>query len=227
MTSVAQVVQSAVAAARSEAEDRKKRSEDILKKHGIDVPTNLPRLVSSKEVKLRDVEEVARRTMALCIVAARAEGNANLPTSEVLKLIAMRGLSKDLSSAEQVFLGEKKPDKRIMQQYLWRYEAAWMLMWAMGYVKNPGEMGKPCNVRNLVDAVVSKSLVQLMEGAKLRTSGEILDMMDYAYRLHAAARLVHEKTGKPMPGVMIRVVFERHYALNWIIRRAEWDGPIV
>jgi hypothetical protein len=226
MASVAQVVQSAVAAARSEAEDRKKRSEDILKKHNIAVPS-LPRLVSTKEVKLRELEEVARRTMALCIVAARAEGNPKLPVGEVLKLIAMRGLAKDLTSAEKVFLGAPSPDKKTMQQYLWRYEAAWMLMWALGYVKNPGEMGKPCNVANLVQSVVPKSLVQLMEGAKLRTAGEILDMMDYAYRLHAAARQTLEKTDKPIPGVMIRVVFERHYALNWLIRRAEWDGPIV
>jgi hypothetical protein len=216
-----------VSEAVTEATDRKRRTEDLLRKHNIIVPAELPRLVSSREVTLRDVEEAARRTMALCIVSARAEGSQQLPTVEILKLIASRGLSKDLSSAEQVFLGTPNPDAKTRQQYLWRYEGAWMLMWAMGYIKNPGDMGKPCDVKTLVQMVVPKSLVQLMEGARLRSLGEILDMMDYAYRLHWAAREHLEKTDKPLEGVKVRVVFERHYALNWLIRRAEWDGPIV
>lgn len=215
-----------VAAAVSESVDRKRRSEDILKKSNILVPAELPRLVSSKEVKLRDVEEVARRAMAICIIAARAEPS-QLPTVEVFKLIAQRGLTRDLSAAEQVFLGTPNPDQKTRQQYLWRYEGAWMLMWALGYLKNPGDMGKPCDVKALVNMVVPKSLVQLMEGARMRSAGEILDMMDYAFRLHWAARNHLEKHQKSLEGVMVRVVYERHYALNWLIRRAEWDGPIV
>ena len=215
-----------VSEAVSEANDRKRRSEEMLKKLKITVPAELPRLVSSKEVKLRDIEEVARRAMAICIVSARAESD-KLPVKEVLKLIAQRGLSRDLSSSEQVFLGTPAPDKKTTQQYLWRYEGAWMLVWALGYLKTPGDMGKPCDVKSLVNMVVPKTLVQLMEGAKLRSLGEILDMMDYAYRLHWAARESLEKYNKSLDGVKVRVVFERHYALNWLIRRNEWDGPIV
>ena len=215
-----------VAAAVSEGVDRKRRTEERLAKRKIAVPAELPRIVSSKEVKLRDVEAIARRVMVLCLVAARAE-SVQLPVVEILKLLAQRGLAKDLSSSEQVFLGTRDPDEKMRQQYLWRYEGAWTLMWAMGYVDELSDGGKPGEVKKLVEMVVPKSLVGLMEGAKVRSVGEILDATDYAYRLHWAARDYIEKNNRPLDGLMVRVLFEQHYALNWLIGRAEWDGPIV
>lgn len=215
-----------VSAAVAEAVDRKRRSEEALKKIGIVVPAELPRIVSSKEMQLRDLEDAVRRLMVLCIVAARAE-KSPLPVAEVLKLLAQRGLAKDLSPAEQVFLGTRDPDEKSRQQYLWRYEAAWTLAWALGFTRQLGDWGKACPIGELVQMVVPKSLVTLMQDAKMRKPADVLDATDLAYRLHWAAREHAEKKGKPLPGVLLRVVYERHYALNWLIGRAVWDGVVV
>ncbi len=65
----------------------------------------------------------------------------------------------------------------------------------------------------------------LLAGAKLRTATTILDEADLIYRIHWAvvdARL--RRSPFPM-AVEAGVVYERHYALNWLIgyQGQEWD----
>ena len=59
----------------------------------------------------------------------------------------------------------------------------------------------------------------------MRPASEILDALDLHYRLHWATTSARTK-GEPAPaGLEPGVVFERHYALNWLtcFQDAEWD----
>ena len=55
-----------------DARDRQARSEEELSQFGIRTPATLP-VVSATEVVLRPASEVARRALALFVVALRAE----------------------------------------------------------------------------------------------------------------------------------------------------------
>ena len=62
--------------------------------------------------------------------------------------------------------------------------------------------------------------------AVLRPASDILDALDLHYRLHWAVRQAR-LDNKPVPGgIEGGVVYERHYALNWLVRfeDAEWDA---
>ena len=63
-----------------------------------------------------------------------------------------------------------------------------------------------------------------IETAQLRSVSEILDETDRIYRIHWAVREAQLKE-QPVPaGLDPDVVWERHYALNWLTWYAdEWD----
>ena len=56
------------------SDERKTRSESILGQHNVPVNKNLPRIEDEEEVLVRSREEVAKRAMALLVVAVKAEG---------------------------------------------------------------------------------------------------------------------------------------------------------
>ena len=102
-------------------------------------------------------------------------------------------------------------------------------MWALNIVDNlgfPNEMADLNNIpmekypigkdKNPIDFINSQ--------VKVRSKAEILDANDLYYRMDWAcvdARI----NGNQITEVNSRVVYERHYALNWLINHfeEEWD----
>jgi hypothetical protein len=65
----------------------------------------------------------------------------------------------------------------------------------------------------------------VIRGLKLRSKSEILDASDLFYRLHWATTQA-QLDGQPPPGGLDpEVVFEWHYAINWITKYddLDWD----
>jgi len=108
---------------------------------------------------------------------------------------------------------------------LWRVEAAWVLLWAVGYVK---ELGKPetvCEVGQAVAFIKQRNAAQFIADARLRPLAEILDEADLIYRYHWAVVDARVNGTEVPAGVDPGVIYERHYALNWLIgyMDQEWD----
>ena len=205
-----------------ESHDRKSRSENILKKLNVPINTHLPYIEDSSEALVRSKEEVALRTMALLIVAVKAEG---LEQKIVDKLVKDYGLSTVLSPKERKFIEEPEPGQFDKTQFVWRYEAAWVLLWSLGYVQELAPPTAICDVPAAVAFMQQRSRDQFIKDAKLRSISEILDENDLIYRYHWAVVDARVNGLKIPEEINSSVVLERHYALNWLIgyMGQEWD----
>jgi hypothetical protein len=99
------------------------------------------------------------------------------------------------------------------------------MLWALGFINTLDYPEKTCNVAADVKIIHDLTEDQLRSKAKLRSKKEILDMADLVLRLDWACVNARVK-GEPAPGGLNKeVVYERHYALNWLIRYANqnWD----
>jgi hypothetical protein len=205
-----------------EALQRKERSEALLRAEGVPVNKFLPAIETEKEAKHRSKDEVAYRALALLVVAVKGEG---LEQPIVERIIEDYGLEGHLTPKERTFLRNASPSDHDRIQFAWRYEAAWVLLWALGYVE---ELQKPtaiCDVPRAVGFMKERDTKQFLADAKLRSMREILEQADRIYRYHWAVVDARIKGKKAPAALEPGVTLERHYALNWLIgyMEQEWD----
>lgn len=202
--------------------ERKARSVARLKAEGVPVVGHLPAIEDVQAVRRRTQDEIAWRAMALLVVAVKGEG---LEQPIVEKIVKDYGLDEHFTPDEAAFIRHPAPSEHDRIQFAWRYEAAWTLLWALGYVE---ELGKPtaiCDVPRAVGFLHERTSGQFIAESKLRPIDDILDEADLIYRYHWAvvdARI----NGKPTPASLEPgVTMERHHALNWLIgyMDQEWD----
>jgi len=206
-----------------EAQERKARTEMYLEEMKIPMNIHLPFIRSSKNVTLRSLEEVIWRVLCLNLVALKGEG---LPMDTVKRIVVDHKLKPHFSPNEVDFVRVAETEESDRIQFAWRYESLFTLLWALGFTDELGYPGHICDVQAVVKLIYdSGGFTGLAESANLRSKEEILDELDRIYRLHWAvvdARLRDE----PAPvGLEAGVVYERHYALNWLTgyQNADWD----
>ncbi|PKM04519.1 MAG: DUF4272 domain-containing protein [Gammaproteobacteria bacterium HGW-Gammaproteobacteria-6] len=205
-----------------EAADRKARSELILS--GFNVPVNpyLPFIEDQSEALIRQKDEVAVRAMALLIVAAKAEG---LEQGTVDELIKDYGLADALTPNERRFIADPDPSRHDRIQFVWRYEAAWALLWSLSYVDELAPPTSICDVAAAVTFLQERTREEFIADAELRSISDLLDANDLIYRYHWAV-VDARVNGRKIPAeIDSSVVLERHYALNWLVgyMGQEWD----
>src|SRR5690349_13966514 len=113
-----------------EAIDRRSRSEAILRAEGVPVLASLPVIEMTTEALKRSKEEVALRTLCLLLVAAKGEGLGQEVVEGVLESYELRS---HLSPNELAFVLDDSPSQHDRIQFTWRHEAAWTLLWALGF----------------------------------------------------------------------------------------------
>lgn len=200
---------------------RKARSEAALKKRLVPLNKKLPPIASEEAVTIRSIEDVAQRALALMLVAVKGEG---LEDKIVQRILEDYGIAPFLSPAELAFIQDTAPSQQDRVNFTWRYEALATMLWALGYEAGLDFPDTICDVGACVTTIrESGGYAGFLAGAKLRTPTEILDARDLIYRLHWAvvdARL----RGQAAPNDMeAGVVYERHYALNWLTGYLDQD----
>lgn len=195
------------------AKERRERACSRLAMLGLATPDSLPPTVADEEALLRDAAEVARRAVVLLAVAMRAEGIAQ---PKVIKFLQQRGVTKSVSPQEKEFLQQASPDEAQMRKLTWRYEALWTLLWALARIDELGPPGSQCDARRAIKLVNETPSDQLIGQATLRPASEILDELDFYYRAHWHAVNAQQEGRPSHAGLDPDVIFERHYALNWL-----------
>jgi hypothetical protein len=204
------------------AQDRKTRSEVILSKYNVPINNSLPYIEDEHEALVRTKEEVANRALALLIVAVKAEG---LEQDIVDFLVQGYHLEKVFTPNEISFINEKEPSQHDKDQFIWRYEAAWVLLWSLGFVDDLSYPNQICDVTAAVTFMQQRNKEQFVNDARLRPITEMLNEADLIYRYHWAV-VDARVNGQPTPAELdSSVVLERHYSLNWLIgyMEQEWD----
>jgi hypothetical protein len=206
----------------TDPENRKKCSEELLKTQGIPINPSLPPIESEEETVPRSAQDIAIRAVGLCAVALRGEG---LKQQEIIDLLKGKDVWAFVTHEEKKFLLKKRPARQEMINFKWRYESLWVLLWALRRVEDLGAPISICKVERAVRMVLEIPSEDFIQRAKSRPISELLDEADLIYRYDWAvvdARIKGEEApGNLDPGV----VYERHYALNWLIgyMGQEWD----
>ncbi|HEX2900794.1 MAG TPA: DUF4272 domain-containing protein, partial [Bacteroidia bacterium] len=203
---------------------RKSNTEAYLKSLKIPYSSSLPPIEGEEVARFRSLDEVAGRALALMVVAVKAEG---LEDEIVQQVIQQFEIAPFLSPAEKAFIDDPAPSQQDKINFIWRYESLWALLWAMGYIDKLAFPDQICDVPHSVGLIHGLgSLAAVIGGAKMRSPGELLNQCDLAYRLDWAvvdARL----RGEAAPAnIEAGVVYERHYALNWLrcYFDQDWDN---
>jgi len=204
--------------------DRRDQSERYCKAHQIPIYTNPNALFTDPEdsVTIRTTEEVADRALALWYLGLKSEG---LDESLLNAVDKRFHIAAKLTIKEQVFAATKRPTTQQELDAGWKYEDMHVLLWALGFVDSLSYPSRQCDVSADTKILRDLTEVQFMQKAKLRSKKEILDQADLILRLDWAC--VNATVNKESaPGNLDKgVVFERHYALNWLIRYLDqkWD----
>ena len=208
---------------KTEQEKRKAKSINILKERKVPFIELLPCIEGENEASFRTKEEVAERAICLALVAAYAEGLEKSILEEKAEEFKVQDAFTD---DEKAFFAMEEIDDLTKAKFLWRYESLWVLLWALSYVETLEFPTEICDVPFAVQTVVKRGREKFISDAKLRSKAEILDEADLIYRLHWATTetRIH---GDEMPADLDGdTVFERHYALNWLIcyGNDDWDN---
>lgn len=208
----------------TEAEERKRRVETLLRIEGVPVDEGLPPLPEAGALRLPPVRDVAERAMALCLIAARAEGLERTRTVEWLERFGVRGA---LTPEERSFLARETPTDEERVRFLRRYEAYWMLLWALGFVGSPGRPDERCDPYRAAHTLRERESDRFRAEATLREVDELLDEADLLTRYEHAVQVALSEERAPPAELEPAVVQERLHALRWLLGLpggSPWDA---
>ncbi|WP_414644639.1 DUF4272 domain-containing protein [Bradyrhizobium sp.] len=143
----------------------------------------------------------------------------------VARVLESYGLRSHLTPKELPFVLDSSPSQHDRVQFSWRHEAAWALLWALGFVAQLGKPAQMCDVDFLGNTVAGRTRSQFIDDAELRPIADILDQADLIHRYHWAVRNAQIEGQQIPAGLHPGVTDERHHALNWLIgsRGQAWD----
>ena len=201
---------------------RKANTESFLNTKGIKVNSNLPCIANSKNISVRTKEEIINRAYALMVIAAYGEG---VKKEQLQKPISDKQIV-DFSPKEQSVLNIAEMNDQQQAYCTWRYESLYTLLWALNIVpaiKYPSEI---CDVQEVVSAILQPTRSEFIEKSKLRSTEEILNELDKTYRMNWACVDARIKGEEVNGSLNASIIYERHYALNWLIKHQnqEWDN---
>ncbi len=204
----------------AEAIERKARTLSILKREKVPTIEHLAVKPDSTQATQRPPQDITARLLALLLIAEKAEGG----TLEIYEQkVAQADLREAVSTDEWEYAHTAEPIQQDTIKFSQRVEAAWVLAWALGLIETLERPEAFCDSERL-QAIGQQSTTQLVARSQPRSLVTLLDAADLHYRYHWAVNDA-ELYGTKMPSkLQLVVVYERHYALNWLIGNEVWDS---
>lgn len=202
---------------------RKEKSEEILKKEDIKINFNLPHIETDEETTLRTSEEIAKRVTVLAVTNLIAFDS--IEPEEAIDYLKDCDLWDYTTPGEKDFLNDPTEYKK--SQESWKCECIWVLLWALKKVDSLPFPNELCDLNDIpaenypVGGDIDPNDF-INAPHELRSKSEILDAADLYYRYDWAcvdARINNIEMTTIDPGI----VYERHYALNWLITYMDQD----
>lgn len=205
--------------------DRKERNEAFLVSRNIKVNKYLPCIESEAATTIRSAHAVAERVTALAVTNLVATNQ--FTGEEAIHYLDQYQLSSLMTPKEKAFLANPSDQQKV--QETWKCEGIYVLLWAMGKVDELPFPDALCNLSNIspVDypVIPGRDPVGYIQAIDtIRSKHEIMNANDLYYRFYwtcVDARL----NGRDAGDLIGSVVYERLYALNWLIGYLDlaWD----
>jgi hypothetical protein len=170
--------------------------------------------------EIRSQDEVVNRALALMVVAAKAVAG-----SDVARILMERfGAKAFLSPGEVAFMADPNPEHDARAHFSWRYECLNVLLWSLGIADQLAPPTGICDVDFIDSTMLGLEAHGLRKRALLRSEAEIEAARDRIHNEHWAVRDA-QIFDTPIPdGMNPEVVYERHYAINWLAGDEDWDA---
>ncbi|NMF38710.1 DUF4272 domain-containing protein [Flammeovirga yaeyamensis] len=211
--------------ATDDQKERRAKSEKVCESNGVPIYKNPNSLfiAPEKELELRTKDEIVDRAIALLYLGLKSEG---LEQVHLDKMEEDYGVSSKLSPSEKEYAYSTNPTNQQRTDANWRYESLHVLLWSLGYIDELIYPNQMCNVADDVKIIYELGPDKFRTQSKLRSKAEILDQADLILRLDWACVSARVKNEVAPGGLNSSVVYERHYALNWLIKylNQDWDN---
>ena len=205
---------------------RKERTEDFLKQYNIKLNPHLPHIESEEEITLRTSYEIAARATILALTNVVAFDG--MTTDQAIECLKENKLWHEVTLEEKDFLAHPTQEKKNKES--WKCECIWVLLWALQVINDLEFPDHLCDLNVIADSNYPihdyENLQDYIKRPwKIRSKKEILDAADMYYRMNWAcvdARI----NGRTIETLNCGVVYERQYALNWLINymNQDWDN---
>ncbi|WP_158976208.1 DUF4272 domain-containing protein [Cellulophaga sp. L1A9] len=201
--------------------ERKVTSESFLEKHGIKTNKNLPCAMDAAAIELRTEKEIIDRAYALLVIAAKGEGVAQ---EHLIKTVEAKQI--DSFSPYETFIYTTATLSDQERAYAtWRYESLYVALWALGITEELKYPDEICDVSAIVSAIFQPTREDFEKMVDVKSTSEILDELDKTYRMNWACVDARINGNEVTGAINSSVVYERHYALNWLTnhQNQDWD----
>lgn len=175
--------------------------------------------------KIRDCQEIARRSLALFGVVGIALG---APRNDIVDWLKDEALWDELSPAELSYVLAEEPTEKQTINATWRSEALIVLLWALGKVGTlpaANEQYDTILFQDLLPPFTDLTAAEFISHAHCRPDEELEQMAGELMHFHWEARHAPLNSEPLPPHVDIEIIQERHHAINWIIGAGglPWD----
>ncbi len=206
--------------------ERKAKNEEILEKENIKINKHLPCVESERETTIRSAKEIAKRVSALAVTNLVAFNS--ISSDEAVDYLQNYKLWESVTKGEKEFLANPTDDRKMYET--WKCEGIWTLMWALKKVDILDFPNEFCDLGNISEenypVAKDKNPFEFINAVhEVRSKKEILDAADLYYRYNWAC--VDERiNGRQIENINPGIVYERQYALNWLIHYMDqdWDN---
>jgi hypothetical protein len=199
---------------------RRERTEQTLLKRKIPIYKNLPPVLAEEEVHFRSASDILKRAMVLLTVASTS---TTLSRYDAAEMIYAWGLRHEVTPAERAYFFNVNFGELEKQEMNLRFEAAYILLWSIGLANQANFPSQLSPVSSAIQKVKSRKFASWMRDVKLRNPSEILERLDWAYRLNYALQQQKQNNWDSFAGLRAEVVPQWYQALTWITGTQKWD----
>lgn len=193
--------------ATASGEERKERNNTRLAAEGVPISASLPPIVGDAAYLPRSVEEVAQRTLGILLTSVFAElvssRGVEAARASIADLLEQYSARDFLSPGERAFISGPAPEGRSLADFTWRYECAWVGLWALGLVDTLAYPGAVCDVGGWPPWCVVAAIIRVFCGlAACARRRRFWTRRTASTAMTGPARMRGSKAGTLRPGLI-------------------------
>lgn len=202
--------------------DRMERNIKLMEKDKMPFYDKMEVNISEKDVKIRKKWEIIRKVVAIVITRIAAQTflekkeNMLKNLSDIIEIFEKKYQFKEfLTKREREFLENKKENYQLNVEFYFRLETAQTLLWVLSIDKLP-DLNSFSDLTEIIEILENENLKSFARKCEIRSKNQILDVLDYMYRLNWAnveiklngySRIVNES-----------ILYFTRLGLEWVVQ---------
>ena len=202
--------------------DRMERNIKLMEKDKLPFYDKMEVNISEKDVKIRKKWEIIRKVVAIVITRIAAQTflekkeNMLKNLSDIIEIFEKKyQFKKLLTKRGREFLENKKENYQLNVEFYFRLETAQTLLWVLSIDKLP-DLNNFSDLAEIIEILENENLKSFSRKCEIRSKNQILDVLDYMYRLNWAN--VEVKLNGYSRIVNESILYFTRLGLEWVVQ---------